>query len=547
MRRTSLLFCTLLPLAGTLPGQPVVTRVLHAANLTPPGAPGYAMAPNTLLAITGLDLGPSQEVSLSIFHSLPIELGGTSVKVRVGATELDAKMLSAQAQTVHAVLPNDTPLGSGTLTVTYAGRTSQPSRVFPVVARALGLFSLNGLGYGSVYALNRRLEAISTVNPLFVDQPAFLFATGLGRRENPQPPHAFSKSSERLTNHTSISVPTGREDIREIPIDFFSSGFESIDIGTVETLNPNGINEDTCVIGLQSPGASTVDLHVKKTDDTVCPPPGFTPEQWRQRAADVLKDPLGLLRFIRIFRDYGSSGGGVADSISMSARSITKGALALLPNNKPGDRIREVFQGRNQAPDASTGQGVNLGNCSFRMGAGPQVNFQLFGGSQYSANLSEVPGSRNGGPVTVSCSGLSDGPLTLNLPPINDAPIQTLIESPSTNVDLTNGLQFNRISPVFNAANQVHITLSSYNGTSDFTARLTGVFRGDETVMKFNTGDLAPIVNACFPIDVTFVEQVALPIPTPNNQVVATGLVRLFRIVQLNPASTLGSNPVRCP
>ena len=57
-------------------------------------------------------------------------MGGTSVSVTVGSTTVSAPMYYTSATQVAALLPSNTPTGSGTLTVTYSGTASAAVAVF---------------------------------------------------------------------------------------------------------------------------------------------------------------------------------------------------------------------------------------------------------------------------------------------------------------------------------------------------------------------------------------------------------------------------------
>jgi uncharacterized protein (TIGR03437 family) len=63
---------------------------------------------------------------------LPLKLGGTSVTVTMGGTQVPAiPVVNASGQQLNVILPSNRPVGSGTVTVTYNNQTSAPAAVGP--------------------------------------------------------------------------------------------------------------------------------------------------------------------------------------------------------------------------------------------------------------------------------------------------------------------------------------------------------------------------------------------------------------------------------
>ena len=79
---------------------------------------------------------------------LPTELAGTSVRVTVGGQVRDCFVVrTLNNDRVAAILPSDTPVGTGTLVVTFNGQ-STPSVPIEVVAHSPGVFTLASTGSG---------------------------------------------------------------------------------------------------------------------------------------------------------------------------------------------------------------------------------------------------------------------------------------------------------------------------------------------------------------------------------------------------------------
>jgi uncharacterized protein (TIGR03437 family) len=126
----SVAYMALIP-AGAA-AQPVVgsSGILNGASYAVPGLPNSGIAQGSIFIVFGQNLGPAAIAQVSRFP-LPTSQGlaGTSIKITVGGTTVDAIMLYTLATQVAAVLPSNTPIGTGTLTVTYNGEASaRPGR-----------------------------------------------------------------------------------------------------------------------------------------------------------------------------------------------------------------------------------------------------------------------------------------------------------------------------------------------------------------------------------------------------------------------------------
>src|SRR3990172_7314951 len=190
MSQIRILFCWSV-LLGLLPAasfaqQPTIapSGVLNGASYALPGMPNAGIAQGSIFIVFGQTLGPATLVQGSSFP-LPTSQGlaGTSVRVTVGGTSLDAIMLYVLAGQVAAVLPSNTPLGTGTLTVTRNNVTSAAASI-TVVRSSFGTFSLNqaGSGPGVMQIVNtesdRPFNTISSsARP---GQVIILWGTGLG-------------------------------------------------------------------------------------------------------------------------------------------------------------------------------------------------------------------------------------------------------------------------------------------------------------------------------------------------------------------------------
>ena len=79
---------------------------------------------------------------------LETELAGASVRVTVGGQVRDCFVVrTLNNDRVAAILPSDTPVGAGTLVVTFNGQSTMPVPI-EVVAHSPGVFTLASTGSG---------------------------------------------------------------------------------------------------------------------------------------------------------------------------------------------------------------------------------------------------------------------------------------------------------------------------------------------------------------------------------------------------------------
>jgi len=176
--------------APVLFAQPTISNVENAASNITPGLPNAGIAQGAIFIVYGSNLGPATlSEAPSAFQSTT--LSNTSVDITVGATKVNALMYYTSAGQVAALLPSNTPTGSGTVTVTYNNQTSGTAPI-TVVANNLGIFTVNSSGQGpgivtySDYSLVSPLKAANCGGPNTTCGAAnpgdtlILWATGLG-------------------------------------------------------------------------------------------------------------------------------------------------------------------------------------------------------------------------------------------------------------------------------------------------------------------------------------------------------------------------------
>jgi len=140
--------------------------------------PNGGIAQGSIFVIFGSGLGPS---TIAYNSNLPyqISLSGTSINVNVNLTSVPCLMFYTSAGQVAAILPSTTPLGTGTITVTYNGSTSAPAPI-KVVKNALGLFTRNQQGSGPAVVQDSNSNYNSYLNAFQPGETVTFWGTGLG-------------------------------------------------------------------------------------------------------------------------------------------------------------------------------------------------------------------------------------------------------------------------------------------------------------------------------------------------------------------------------
>jgi uncharacterized protein (TIGR03437 family) len=169
-----------------------ITSVQNAAGNITPGLPNAGIAQGSIFIVKGSGLGPANifiAPSAQIFQNTT--LNNTSVAVTVGGTTVNALMYYTSANQVAALLPSNTPTGTGAISVTYNGQISATVPI-TVVANNLGIFTIDSTGQGpgivtyADYSLVSAAKAANCGGPNTTCGAAnpgdtlILWATGLG-------------------------------------------------------------------------------------------------------------------------------------------------------------------------------------------------------------------------------------------------------------------------------------------------------------------------------------------------------------------------------
>jgi uncharacterized protein (TIGR03437 family) len=176
------ILCTGVLFAAGVFAQPTVTLIGNNYGWVSPGSPSYGIAQGSIFAIKGTNLGPTAYPTL-----LPTPKAGdqgVAVKVTVGSTTVDVPTYYVWNVQVAGVLPSNTPVGDGTLTVTCNNQTSAPAAI-KVVSNAFGILTMDSSGQGTAKVCDVKLDSTCATYPALAKpaQPGHIisvYGSGLG-------------------------------------------------------------------------------------------------------------------------------------------------------------------------------------------------------------------------------------------------------------------------------------------------------------------------------------------------------------------------------
>jgi len=185
MKPTVLLFCCSFAISGLL-AQPAITpnSVVNAASYAQKGMPNYGIAQGSVFIVKGQNLGAKGVVTATSFP-LQTTMGNTSMKISLAGTSIDVLMIYVVAgqpgadDQLAGIVPSTAPTGTGTITVTFNGRTSAPAPI-TVVSSSFGIFTINQGGAGPGVFTDPNFKVNTLVNAAHAGDLMFIWGTGLG-------------------------------------------------------------------------------------------------------------------------------------------------------------------------------------------------------------------------------------------------------------------------------------------------------------------------------------------------------------------------------
>ena len=136
----TLMFTTFGVTGSGTTGPPTITAIRNNSSNIFAGFPNYGIAPSSIFVIIGTGLAdPGTPVlQSSAAPGLQLTLNGASISATVAGVTVQPAIYYTSPTQIAAVLPASTPVGTGTLTVTYKGVASNAEPLV-VVPAALGI------------------------------------------------------------------------------------------------------------------------------------------------------------------------------------------------------------------------------------------------------------------------------------------------------------------------------------------------------------------------------------------------------------------------
>ncbi len=388
-------------------GVPLIVQVVNNASYIPVGFPNEGIAPSGVFALFGSGLAdPGQPVpQASKAPGLPLTLNGTNVTVVVnGVTTHPALYYTSPAQ-LAAVLPASTPVGAGTLTVTYRGNTSAPVPI-QVVPSALGINTYsNGVGVATDATTFAVLGYTNSGSP---GQTIVLWGTGLGADP------ADSDTTYTATPHsvhTPLQIYIGG--VQASILYQGSSGYPGVN--QIDLVIPKavptgcwvpvaavagGVVSNVVTISINPGGGACIDVPTGLTGNQIMPPNG-----------QALK--AGLVSLVQT----NSPGEGGARTLTNAANAAFEQYSGLYPSRNPvspGGCL--LTQGLTPVPFPNI-KGLDTGAITFTGPSEPAVTLKSQGikGAFYAILLADAIPSSGGTFTFQGAGGMDVGPFTSTL------------------------------------------------------------------------------------------------------------------------------------
>jgi uncharacterized protein (TIGR03437 family) len=179
--------------------QPSVTELQNNYSYTEPGLPNYGISPGSLFIVKGSGLSTTSNTTEAF--PLTTTLNGVSVSVTVNGVTTQPTLYYVLPTQLGAVLPEATPIGTGTLTVTSGGQTSTAVPI-QVVESAFGILTYNGAGFGPAYAFDTNYIPITASHPATSGQLIVFWGTGVG----PDPGNDDKTEPQNTNNLVNIPL-----------------------------------------------------------------------------------------------------------------------------------------------------------------------------------------------------------------------------------------------------------------------------------------------------------------------------------------------------
>jgi uncharacterized protein (TIGR03437 family) len=183
---------------GGSAGAPSITSVQNNYGQIPQGLPNSALAPGSLFFIKGSGLSSvddGQTLRSSAAPGLQTQASNVSVSVTVNGTTVACPLYYLSPGQIDAVLPGNTPVGTGTLTVTNNQVPSAPVAI-TVAQSAFGIIGYNTTLAATYDAGNAIITSFNAANP---GQTIVIWGSGVGA-DTANDDKLYPQKQDNLTN-----------------------------------------------------------------------------------------------------------------------------------------------------------------------------------------------------------------------------------------------------------------------------------------------------------------------------------------------------------
>ncbi len=451
--------------------------VKNSASYANPAFPNGSIAQGSLFVVFGSGMGPAQIQYASSFP-LPVNLLGTSVSVTVNGTTVQCPMIYTLDGQIAAILPSNTPVGSGTMVVSYNGTNSSTAPI-KVGANSPGLFAVNQQGSGSLVVQDASGKPNSLTFAFAPGQTVVLWGTGLGPISGSD---ASQPAQTNLPGGIKVAVNIGGQNAQVV----YAGRSQDAGVDQINVVIPSGVTGCYVPVYLTVTGANGVSTTSNfgtmsiAAGGTACVDPGFpqstTGGNYKIGSVGLSRSSIQLPILGQTYTSLTDGGSGVFLAFDPTYLAYAAGNYYDYVN---GSCFVFMYNSVGSVPNTPQPRYLNAGSILNVTGPNgtKQLTMQPSLPGIYSATLglmSTLPGSKNSplyldpGSYTVDngTGGADVGPfkLSINVPP---AFIWTN-QSSITSIDRTQPLRITWSGGDPNA--QVLVTGGSYAVASAYVS-----------------------------------------------------------------------------
>jgi uncharacterized protein (TIGR03437 family) len=363
---------------------PTISDILNGSSTVPQGFPNYGIPPSSLFVVRGANLANAgNPVLQDSTKGLPLTLNGASISVTVAGKTVTPAIYYTSPTQVAAVLPAATPVGTGTLTLTYNNVPSAPATI-QVIAAGVGIDTYNGSGIATDAVTGALLTYINSGTP---GETIVLWGTGLGADPN---------DSDTTYTSTPHQVTT--------PLQIY--------IGSVQVPQANILYEGASVY----PGVDVIGLTIPANAPTGCNV-SLAAVTNGNVVSNIVTLPINAGGGVCSDPALGTN--GTAISTLSGQTSVKYGSVILIQSTVPaasGTTVSTLAEASFEGVTSASflgGSLVSLGGCTLNQSASAPGTLPMFVGLDAGTITLSGPSV---GPVTVSQIPTITGIYEISLP-----------------------------------------------------------------------------------------------------------------------------------